>query len=248
MGIFNRVLHQLSKHKIDITENKTHNRLLAQIDRYGSLIRLQDERQLIEVLIPRYNDSFQSMIMGVDLYNQQLIIDELSPRVINPDALIGETIVLRHQHNRQMLKISSEVLDWEADNRCLLLHLPEQIAYQPRRQHARLSLVGSALLNTTIHPIYGAPWYGSISNISESGMRITVTGDLRGNIEKHQLLRKCEFTLDNGQTISCQGRVKSFHYQGRPYRRTDVSIAFEKISDEDQLSLQQLIEQLSIAA
>ncbi|MGH1486187.1 MAG: flagellar brake protein [Cellvibrionaceae bacterium] len=248
MGIFNKVLYHLSKNKVETEAKDTNNRLLAQINRYASLIRLQDERQLIEVITEKRSDSFQSMIVGVDLYNQQLILDDFSPRIQNREALLGQTLILRHQHNRQMLKVTSEVLAWEEGSQCFLLKLPEDVQYHPRRQESRIFLPSSVPLSATIDPIYGAPWYASITNISAGGMRILVTGDLRSQLHKHKPLKKCDIALDSNTAISCKGRVKSFSYHGRPYRRTEISIAFESMNEEDQYSLHSFLEQLSIAA
>ena len=268
MGIFYKVLDHLSKHtfykqafskqkhskqkqskaKAEVITQEAQERLLAQIHRYASLIRLQDERQLVEILLPGHTDSFQSMIIGVDLYHQQLIIDDFSPAIHNREALLGQTLTLRHQHNRQMLQISSEVLGWEEDSQAFLLKLPEEVTYQPRRQSARLFLAGHIPLSATINPLYGAPWYASVSNISSGGMRVVVTGDLRQQLHKHKRLKHCELMLDDNTLITCRGLIKSFRYHGRPYKRTDISIAFESLSEEDRLQLDSFIERLSIAA
>lgn len=251
MGIFNKVLHHLSRSKTeeDKVSQNTKNRLLEQVNQYAPLIRLQDERKLIEVIIPGHMDSFQSMIVGVDLYNQQLILDDLTPKLQNREALIGESVVLRHQHKQQMLNISSDVLSWDGESQCFHLKLPEIVHYQPRRQTPRLFLSGKTPLSATIDPIYGAPWYASVSNISTGGMRILVMGDLRNQLHKHKPLKKCDINLNNNSPlISCRGRVKSFSYQGRPYRHTEISISFESISDEYLDALDEFIEQLSISA
>jgi len=254
MGIFNRVLHHFAQHisasaqkqQDSITQN-TNDRLLAQVNRFTSLIRLQDERQLIEVIVGKQGESFQSMIVGVDLYNQQLIIDEFSPRIQNPSALVGQTIILRHQNKQQMLKINSEILSWDESNHTIVLDLPDRVEYQPRRQQERIVLNNNTPLSAVIDPIYGAPWHAGIDNISLGGARILVMGDLRPHLHKHKPLRKCEITLDNGQVISCRAKVKAFSYHGRPFRRTEISIEFETLQNEDLFKLEEFIEQLSMA-
>ena len=248
MGIFNNVLYCLAKNRAETAVKDTNDRLLAQINRYASLISLQDNRQLIEVITEKRSDSFQSMIVGVDLYNQQLILDDFSPRIQNREALLGQTLTLQHQYNRQMLKVSSDVLAWEEESQCFLLTLPDDVQYQPRRQASRTFLPSSVPLNATVDPVYGAPWYASITNISTGGMRILVTGDLRKQLHKHKPLKKCNISLDRNTLISCKGQVKSFSYHGRPYRRTEISIAFGSMSDEEQCCLNSFLDALAIAA
>ncbi|MEO0443243.1 MAG: PilZ domain-containing protein [Pseudomonadota bacterium] len=248
MGIFNRVLQRINKKHTEMEVKATHDRLLAQINHYSALIRLQDQRHLIEVITPTRSDSFQSMIIGVDLYNQQLIIDELSPQLVNPESLVGQNLTLRHQHNRQMLKVSSQVVRYKKDHHSIIMGLPAEVGYQPRRREQRLMLMGPTVVTVFIDPIYGAPWYGNIVNISSGGMRILVTGDLRNNLHKNKPLRRCDLKLNDREIVHCKGRVKSFSYFARPYRRTEISIAFEAIDEQYQQVLNEFIDQLSIAA
>ena len=250
MGIIKRVLGHLSQSKSAPVTNKqeSHLSLFEQVNRYASLIRLQDQQQLVEIISTDFIDSFQSMIIGVDLYNQQLIIDELSPRIQNPESLIGRTLTIRHQKNRQMLNIEVDVVGWSDDTHCLHLSLPEDTGYLPRRQHYRRELLATAPMNALVAPIYGAPWHATLINISVGGMRIIVSGDLRSELDKHKPLKKISFTLPASSTVTCGGLVKSFSFIGRPYRRTEISIEFNNLSDDHKFDLQHFVEQVSIAA
>ncbi len=255
MNIFDRVFGRLSK---PTSEPKTeqldsHSSLFSQVNRYASLIGLQDQRQLIEVISPDFTDSFQSMIIGVDLYQQQLIIDELSPKIQNPETLVGRKLTIRHQKDKQMINITVDVIAWSEDTQCLHLALPEDTTYAPRRRDYRMELLSNAPVNAVITPVYGSPWHSTLTNISLGGMRIIVSGDLRSELEKHKPLKKCSIVLPSNHLpaeppIHCSGRVKSFRFIGRPYRRTEISIEFGAMSESDQLAIEQFIEQVSIAA
>ena len=241
MGIFNRVLSQLSRQKNEPEPEASKDRLFAQIHHYSALIRLQDERQLIEVVTEDRSNSFQSMIIGIDLYHQQLIIDEVSPKLRAPETLIGKRVCLRHHYNRQLLEISSDIVGWEEEPRSFLLDLPEDVSYRPRRQQQRIKLTANRVIKATVHPPYGAPWYSSVSNISSGGMRILVTGDLRNNLHKNKSLKDCHIVLDKQLQLHTPGRVKGFTYAGRPYRRTEISIAFEQMDEANQEIIAQFI-------
>lgn len=255
MNIFDRVFGRLSKSisQPETEQLDSHSDLFSQVSRYASLIGLQDQRQLIEIISPDFSDSFQSMIVGVDLYQQQLIIDELSPKIQNPEALIGRKLTIRHQKDQQMINTTVDVIAWSEGTHCLHLSLPKDINYGPRRRNYRMELLSSTPVNALITPVYGAPWHSTLTNISLGGMRIIVSGDLRSELEKHKPLKKCSVTLptqhlSTGSSIHCSGRVKSFRFIGRPYRRTEISIEFGPTSELDQLALQQFIEQTSMAA
>lgn len=247
MGLFHKVLHSLTASKAADKPTGSSDRLLAQINRFASLIRLQDERKLIEVLIGDRGESFASMIVGVDLYNQQLIIDEFSPRIKNCSDLVGQAVILRHQNKQQMLKVSSEIVKWDAANRCIVLNLPEKVEYQPRREYGRIFLSGAQSVNALVDPIYGAPWHSSVDNISMGGARLLVMGDLRNQLHKNKPLKTIEMKISPQTSIICRAKVKAFSYQSRPFRRTEISIEFEALSNENQRKLENFIEQLSFA-
>ena len=255
MKFFDRVFGLLTKPSSESASEQpnAHSTLFTQINRYASLIELQDQRQLIEIISPDFSDSFQSMIVGVDLYQQQLIIDELSPTSQNPEALIGRQLTIRHQRAQQMISTTVDVIDWSEQSRSLLLSLPKDIAYRPRRKDYRMTLVNHAPVNAVITPLHGSTWHATLTNISLGGMRIIVSGDLRSDLEKHKPLKKCSITLPSKHIpseppIQCSGRVKAFRFIGRPYRRTEISIEFDTISEANQLLLQHFIEQTSMAA
>jgi len=250
MGIIERLLSHWNQPKLGPVANrpKPHLSLFAQLNRYGSLIRIQDQQQLIEVISDDFIDSFQSMIVGVDIYHQQLIIDELSPRIQNPESLVGRTLIIRHQKDRQMLNIKVDVISWSEATHCLHLSLPEDTGYSPRRQHYRREILATAPINALVAPVHGAPWHATLVNVSVGGMRIIVSGDLRSELDKHKPLKKITLSLPGNDTVTCGGHVKSFRFIGRPYRRTEISIEFNNLSDDHKFDLQHFVECVSIAA
>ena len=221
--------------------------LIQQIDHYAPLIAFQDHRQLLEVSLPNHLDTFQTMILGVDLYAQQLIIDELTPHLKNPEDLVGYDIILKHYHQRQVLAIDTQVQTYNPQTHSLVVTLPENIGYGPRRNSRRLEILGDMSAKAVIYPVYGSPWYATIKNISTGGLRIAVAGDIRTHLRKHLFLKRCELQLNDTQ-LRCTGRVKAYSYQSRPFRHTLVSIAFESLSHKDLDNLLDIIEQTRLAA
>ena len=232
-------------HASTATHKQTIN---EQLSRYAPLIHLQEQRQLLEAVLPHRQDSFQTLIVGLDLMQQHLVIDELAPLLADPKSLIGKQINIRHQRNRTMLDMPLTILDWSAQERCYRLTLPDHVKYSPRRHYERLTLARHSLLNTEVKPLYGAPWCATIDNISHGGMRISVGGDLRGQLSKHQLLPICRILLSNTTSIDCRGYVKAYSYFNRPYRHTEISIEFETMDSQQREELTRFLDHLTIAA
>jgi len=147
-----------------------------------------------------------------------------------------------------MLSMDLEVLHWDEVNRFYYLNLPESVHYTPRRHTDRLLLSSHKALNTHITPLYGAPWYATVKDISQGGMRITMSGDNRPHLHKHKPLPKCEIILSDNITIQCRGEVKAFSYHNKPYRHTAISIEFDSMDDKDRQHLQHFIDFIEVAA
>jgi|GEM_PF-2771039 len=249
MGIFSRMLHHLKGESIDRSFSKAqHDVLMTQLQQQTCLLKLQENRQVIECLLPDSNEPMQTIILGIDLYERKLRIDEPSPLRITPDELIGKSITIRHQQGQLMLCFSAMVLDFDPIDNSLCIDLPYQADYQPRRIEPRIEFNDQSVFSANINPLFGAPWYAKLKNISQGGMRIAVAGDLRDQLHKNLPIQRCDIDLGFKKPLRCSGRVKSFSFYTRPYRHTLVSIMFENMNEHDLGNLEDFLMDVMEAA
>ncbi len=250
MSIFNRFIDRFTPVNTEeaISQQIINERFVEHFDRYNNLMRLQDDRQLLEVLIDGHKNSFQSMIVSIDFMDGSFSLDEFSPRLKNPHSLVNHTVTIRHQQDWEKLEIQAKVLEWSSEDACYFLALPEYVDYQPRRNYPRLVLTNETPLKTHINPLYGAPWYATVKDISQGGMRINVAGDLRPHLHKDKLLPKCQIILDDNMAIHARGEVRSFSYINKPYRHTEISIEFRNMSQPHQSDLKHFLDYVQVAA
>ena len=238
MGIFSRMLQHIKGNPIEESFSKAHHDvLMSQLEQQTSLLKLKDTRQVVECLLDDKQEIMQTIILGIDLYERKLTIYEPTPMRIPPESLIGKTIILRHQQGQLMLSFSAIVLDYHASERSLSIDLPSRADYQPRRIEPRIELGQDTAYSVNVNPLFGAPWYAMVKNISHGGMRIAVAGDLRNQLHKNLPIQRCEIDLGFKKPIRSGGRVKSFSFYGRPYRHTLISIMFEGMTDHDRAFL-----------
>lgn len=248
MSIFNRFIERLTHSDNHIpNEHFINERLLENIEQYHHLADLQKRRQLIEVILPT-DKSLQSMIVGMDVIARTLYLDAFTPTLVVPEALVGETITIRHYKEWQKLEVNMEVIQWNAQESYYELALPEFIDYQPRRNYPRLSLNQPHLLTSHIHPPYGAPWYATVKDISQGGMRVTISGDLRPHLHRDKPLPRCQIQIDNAINVQSRGIVRGFSYVSKPYRHTEISIEFVHMSQPHQTDLKRFIDYIEVAA
>ncbi|MGS2716775.1 flagellar brake protein [Eionea flava] len=249
MGLFNRFIDRFSNSANDAHhEPAIHHEWVNSFEKYQYLSNLQDQRQLLEVFIKGKKDSFQSMIIGIDFFSGTFSLDEFSPSLFSSESLVDSTVIIRHQSQWQQLEIEASVSEWSAENGCYRLPLPVVTEYQPRRQHTRLQLNHNKLLKSEVNPLYGAPWYATVKDISEGGMRIAIPGDLRPHLQKGTVLPKCQILLDDGIPIHCRGIVRAFSYVPKPYRHTEISVAYHNMSHTHLDNLRRFIQYINNAA
>jgi c-di-GMP-binding flagellar brake protein YcgR len=247
MGLFNRFLDRFSHSSATESEVINHE-WVNNFERYRDLINLQDKRQLLEVFTAGSKNSFQTMIIGIDFFTGTFSIDAFSPQLFNPESLVGQTISIRHQSHWQQLDVEATVNEWSEEDSCYSLALPIINQYQPRRNHPRIQLHSDKTLKTEINPLYGAPWYAAVKDISEGGMRIAISGDLRPHLHKDKLLPKCQIRLDNNIAVQCRGIVCAFSYYPKPSRQTEISIAYQNMSQSHLTDLRRFMSYIEVAA
>jgi len=159
-----------------------------------------------------------------------------------------QTCLLKLQENRQVIEcLLPDSNDDPIDN-SLCIDLPYQADYQPRRIEPRIEFNDQSVFSANINPLFGAPWYAKLKNISQGGMRIAVAGDLRDQLHKNLPIQRCDIDLGFKKPLRCSGRVKSFSFYTRPYRHTLVSIMFENMNEHDLGNLEDFLMDVMEAA
>ncbi len=213
----------------------------TQPDQYLPLRRLHAQRQLIEVKITGNSQSYQTLIMAIDIDRGLLWLDDLFPS--QRQLKVGDAITLRHHRNGEQLCFSSPVVAWGDSFGAsgLAILLPEALSYQPRRQHQRCDLSQNLSLTVKIRPVGHEPSYGNLQDLSLGGLGLRVAGNLLGQLRHGALLPVCELSLSDELLIRCSARVRAFSITRAPHRCTLISAEFVDISVERHHQLQQFL-------
>jgi len=242
MGLFNRFIDRFSHSANDNHHEPTINHdWIQSFEKYHYLTNLQDKRQLLEIFIKGEKGSFQTMVVGIDFFAGLFSLDSFSPQLLAPESLVGHTVIIRHQSQWQQLDIEATINEWSTEDSCFRLLLPVVSDYRPRRHYTRFQLNTDKYLKSEISPLYGAPWYATVKDISEGGMRIALPSDLRPHLQKDTVLPKCQVMLDNNTSIQCRGIVRAYTYYSKPYRHTEISIAYHNMSQANQNDLRRFL-------
>jgi c-di-GMP-binding flagellar brake protein YcgR len=211
-------------------------------DQYQPLWQLLNQRQLIEVKVEGSSLTYQTLVLAIDVQRGLLWLDDLFPsqHVLE----VGDQLTLRHHRNGEQLSFSSPILAWGNSYGAtgLAILLPEQLCYTPRRQFSRALLNND--LGVKIRPIGQDISYGSVLDISGGGIRVSIPGNLLGQLRHGALMPLCELSLSDELTIRCSARVRSFRLVRTPHRQTHISMEFVDLPQERADQLQQFIHNL----
>jgi len=213
-------------------------------DQYMPLWKLQAKRQILEVKIDNSDVTYQTIIIAIDIQRGILWLDDLFPSQHHLE--IGDHITLRHHRNGDQLSFSSPLLAWGRDYGAsgLAIILPEELSYQPRRQTVRCDLAHKAPIVVKVRPSGYDASFGTLKDLSLGGLRLSVAGNLLGQLRHGDLLPVCELTLSDELRICCSARVRAFRVERNSHRCTQISVEFIDLPIEKQKQLQKFIDDL----
>ena len=222
-------------------DDTTHLHRYRLPEQYLPLSQLQDRRQIIEVRINDNNQSYQTLIMAIDVARGLLWLDDLFPA--QRQLKIGDSITLRHHRNGEQLSFSSPIVargdSFGANGLAILL--PETLSYRPRRQHQRCDLSHNLSLTAKIRSVGCEPSYGNLQDLSLGGAGLRLAGNILGQLRHGALLPVCELSLSDELVIRCSARVRAFSTTRAPHRCTLISAEFVDLSPERQHQLKQFL-------
>ncbi len=228
-----------------VTINETDAPLPAPIVRISHcapLFELQKQRQLLEVVSD--GESYQSFIISANVIDELLILDELFPFPAENAPQPGDQLTIRHHKKGKVLSFTSPILGINHNQGALTytLRLPVQACYRQRRRSPRVSFSHRPPLAVHLQSPLRSPWYATAVDLSSGGMRLTVAGNITSLLKRDTVLPQCEFQFNPEFRIRCQAAVKAFRFVRKPYRQTQISVAFIGIEPHHRMQLQQYID------
>lgn len=216
----------------------------GQDDKHKDLWHLLNNRQLLEARVEGSGLSYQTIIVAIDVQRGLLWLDDLFPSQHLLE--VGDIITLRHHRNEEQLSISAPILAWGKNYGAqgFAIALPNEVSYLPRRRYPRVELSSSNAISVKIRPIGQDISQGNVQDISAGGLRLSVPGNLLGQLRHGALLPLCELRLSDELHIRCSARIRAFRLVRNLQRYTQVSIEFVDLAPERRAQLEQFVNNL----
>ncbi len=216
--------------------------LTRKIDHLAPLYGLQQERKLLDVICQRTGVRFQSLILAIDLDNNWLELDELFPFAGAGIHWPGDQFTVQYHRGGEILSFAVALVRVASGTTPLYYFtLPDTIETLQRRKNLRIGLSKQHPLAVKLLSPMGERWHSTAQNLSAGGMRLVVGGNLVDQLQRDTLLRSCEFSFNDDFQVRCEAQVKSFRFNRKPFRQTEVSIEFVSLPNSQYAQLQQLV-------
>lgn len=204
-----------------------------------NLIEAQRSRAIIDVAVAGAQQNYQSVILGVDIANGSMLIDELFPAGFIGMAGQSLTINVRRMDGSRVgfaTRIIERSRSGEVDNYRVVL--PASIDYRQRREVYRLGLTQDATTRsefcTADHQFCAA----QLLDVSAAGVRLGLQNAV--DIAAGDVLTGLDFEF-GGYHFQCRADVR--HVRSDRFGGTAIGVAFRDFSRAQQRLLERSIMQ-----
>lgn len=165
-------------------------------DIFGVFRALQSDRSTVNVQFRGLETQFNSLILGARLRQRIVLLDEITPSAGHDRAINGEAFSLRASVNgirvfAPELRVVKSLND--EDGLYYEVAFPEKLQYLQRRDAFRVMVPKRVEAKATCHFEDRKPIQAGIENLSATGIRLQLSGDMTPEL---QAMEKFRLQLD----------------------------------------------------
>ena len=180
---------------------------------YYQLRRLCNNHQSISIKTKNQAELFQSLILKVDEYSHELLIDDLFPNHQKLALKQGDTIQLISQIVGQELKFYTRVIQRLTikGKTAYRLELPKELGHNHNRRAFRVYVDTDKALHLHLGSDDTELNHVKIANLSINGIKLHFAKDIHNKLSKGLFFDRAVIQLPNGYNIDCTIEIKN-HY------------------------------------
>lgn len=205
-----------------------------------NLIEAQRSRAIIDILVTGSSQSYQSVILGVDIANGSMLIDELFPAGFIGLANQAMTIKVRRMDGSRV-SFATHIIErsrlGDVDN--YRVALPANIDYRQRREVFRLDVAQDKAVRSEFCTANHQFCAAQVLDVSATGIRLELQNAVE--IAAGDVLTGLDFEFA-GNHFQCQADVR--HVHSDRFGGVAIGVAFRDFSRPQQRLLERSIMQL----
>ena len=205
-----------------------------------NLIEAQRSRAIIDIAVAGVQQKYQSVILGVDIADGSMLIDELFPAGFIGVAGQALTINVRRMDGSRVgfaSRIIERNRNGDVDNYRVVV--PASIDYRQRREVYRLGLAQDATTRSEFCTVDHQFCAAQLLDVSATGVRLGLQNTI--DIAAGDVLTGLDFEF-GGYHFQCQADVR--HVRNDRFGGTAIGVAFRDFSRAQQRLLERSIMQM----
>ncbi len=207
------------------------------------LKNIEEAAPICTITIEGTNDSFSTSILDVQLENNQIILDELSPSHGNELVISKKAFKLSTIYNGIHLAFKVNNIETGRSREIVYykVAIPNRIYYPQRRSSPRIQITVLHIPFSGISERTKATVGGSIFDISRKGLSlgISITNNI-ARLQRGDTLKNCRITFE-GRMISFDLSVRFVKTSNISTARTIIGGYFENLSSKSRNKLERFV-------
>nr|MBF0685058.1 flagellar brake protein [Pseudomonas sp.] len=219
--------------------------LSAPAEIYANLRPLQENKTPLALRFVERNQRYQSFVVELNREKGWLALDELLPADGERLMIAGEAFQVEGFYEGARISwtnagpVHLSELD---DARCYWIPLPTEITYHQRRNAFRAQPVGQLVTTTLSDNSLRTPLEGTLLDLSATGCRLSLTGDMQSRLQPGQVYEQLALRLPFG-TVTSPVELRHAVFDERQ-KLTFCGFRFHRMSGLTQRQIERFVYQL----
>jgi c-di-GMP-binding flagellar brake protein YcgR len=210
-------------------------------DNLIQLHRLKRQHQLLAVHIGGIDRQFQSLLLDIDAMGEHIVLDQLFPRITNPQRLVGRKLAVHSPHLNPPARFEAEVMAIRdtAAGHDLVLKMPNVVECTQRRASYRVPVDKSAQFHVALQTSTAGKLQAKPINLSIDGIRFELAGNF-ANLEN--ALAALFMQVGDEPLMACQLKICNLETVGDPNaQKTIMGARFIQLSPPQRKILERFV-------
>ena len=205
----------------------------------GALLAAEKSAHFCYASHPQYKSPLQSVILGFDLSNNHILLDEFFP--CPASGLIDQILTLTLPTILGVLRLEMEIsekviLDGQA---AFIAHIRNKAILQDRRQSSRVAFAKDQAPAIELLLPMSPLIHGQVIDLSDNGLLMAYPSPQKPDFFTHS--GECKILFNEQFTFKALAKIKQVRFNRKPFRHNLLRISFCALEQEQKDQLQMFI-------
>ncbi len=213
----------------------------SEIGEFLQLAFLQQWKFSCMQMVRNHLSSEEVTVLDVNVFDHNFILDS---EVLTAATQEAHSVTFRAQSGGLTLLFNARPMRSNLDPSVCecKFEFPEKLRFTQLRKAVRINFRNSPEIKVHLFAGEGAPFAGHLMDLSTTGAKIQILGDLSGKLDSAQIIDDCQLIMPNGDLLDLSAQVRGMVYD-HDRNLSVVRCEFIELRGNDVVQLQGLLDQ-----